>query len=336
MASITKTPKGYRAQIYVRGERDSQCFRTRREAESWAATRELEFRDGATKLPGDKYTLRKALQDYAEKVSPSKDGEKWERLRLAAFERMPFLPVDKRLSDISSNDIGIYRDARLKQVKSSTVLREISLLSAVFSVAIMEWGWIKENPVTNARKPKKPKHREVTIARRQVKRMVRAMGYTTKQHPKTISAAVAICFLTALRTGMRAKELCNLRWADVRDGYCILHKTKTDPRDVPLTPKATRLINRMRGYDPEFVFGISANSLDAMFRKYRNRINLSGFTFHDSRHTAATWIAGRMKSDGTPAQQAVFDLCKMFGWKNINQALVYYNPSAADIAKRIS
>lgn len=42
-----------------------------------------------------------------------------------------------------------------------------------------------------------------------------------------------------------------------------------------------------------------------------------------------------MKSNGLPAQQALLDLCKMFGWSNINQALTYYNPSAADIARRI-
>ncbi len=37
MASITKTAKGYRAQVYVRGVRDSKSFRTKREAEAWAA-----------------------------------------------------------------------------------------------------------------------------------------------------------------------------------------------------------------------------------------------------------------------------------------------------------
>jgi hypothetical protein len=43
-----------------------------------------------------------------------------------------------------------------------------------------------------------------------------------------------------------------------------------------------------------------------------------------------------MKSSGIPAQQAVFDLCKMFGWGKVDQALRYYNPTAAEIALRIS
>ena len=336
MASISKTAKGYRAQINIKGNRDSQCFRTRREAESWGAARETEIRDGLTKLPGDRFTMADAMREYAEKVSSTKDGEKWERLRLAAFERNPAFPAKKRISEVTSNDIAVYRDKRLKTVKPGTVLREMSLLSGVFDVAEREWGWIKSNPITNARKPKKPAHREVTIERSQVKRMARAMGYKSFGDCRSVSQAVATCFLVALRTGMRAKELCTLRWSSVRDGYCILHKTKTDPRDVPLTAKATRLIERMRGYDDIFVFGITTGSLDALFRKYRQRAGLEGFTFHDSRHTAATWISARMKSAGIPAQQAVMDLCKMFGWKNMDQALVYYNPDPADIAKRIS
>lgn len=28
-------------------------------------------------------------------------------------------------------------------------------------------------------------------------------------------------------------------------------------------------------------------------------------------------------------------LCKIFGWKNASMALVYYNPTAQDIARRL-
>lgn len=82
----------------------------------------------------------------------------------------------------------------------------------------------------------------------------------------------------------------------------------------------------MRGWDDELVFGLKPSTLDAMFRKYRERAGLSGFTFHDSRHTAATMLSRHLD---------VLDLCKMFGWSNPKQALVYYNPTAAQIAARI-
>lgn len=133
--------------------------------------------------------------------------------------------------------------------------------------------------------------------------------------------------LVALRTGMRAGELCGLEWTRVHDAHCVLPVTKTVPREVPLTQKAKRLIGKMAGFDPVRVFGIKPQSLDALFRKARQRAGLTGIVFHDTRHTAATWLA-------TPRIN-VLDLCRMFGWSNPKQAMVYYNPSAAEIAKRL-
>ncbi len=74
------------------------------------------------------------------------------------------------------------------------------------------------------------------------------------------------------------------------------------------------------------MFGINAASLDVLFRRYRERAELSGFTFHDSRHTAATMIAKKID---------VLDLCKMFGWTDPKMAMVYYNPHGSSIAAKL-
>jgi len=94
-------------------------------------------------------------------------------------------------------------------------------------------------------------------------------------------------------------------------------------RDVPLSSRAIRLIEQMRGFDEALVFGLKTASLDAFFRKYRQRAGLDGFTFHDTRHTAATMLCKKVE---------VLTLCKIFGWSNTSQALTYYNPKAASIA----
>ncbi|AKQ59688.1 Phage integrase family protein [Bordetella hinzii] len=82
----------------------------------------------------------------------------------------------------------------------------------------------------------------------------------------------------------------------------------------------------MKGWDDDFVFGLKTASLDALFRKYRERAGLEGFTFHDTRHTAATMISKKID---------VLDLCKMFGWTDPKMAMVYYNPHASSIAARL-
>lgn len=327
MASVIKTSGGYRAQVCVSGRRASASFRTKREAEAWAASKETELRASARLSPAEKHTLRDTLEKYRDEVSPGKRGRRWEEIRIEAFLRSPLLPTDYPLSRLDPAVLGVFRDERLKQVGAGTVLREIGLLSAVLEEARREWRWISSNPIADIRKPRAPDHREVVIAWPQIKAMLGALGYAPGKPVRSVSHAVALAFLVALRTGMRAGELCSLTWDNVFADYCRLPVTKTTPRDVPLEPKVLRLIGRMRGFDDRLVFGLSAQSLDALFRKARSRAGLAGFTFHDARHTAATWMARRLD---------VLTLCKMFGWRNPKMAMTYYNPTASDIARQLS
>jgi integrase len=318
MASIQKSGKGYRAFVCVNGTRDSQSFRTKREADAWAGTRETELRLTKQSI----YSVKQMLTRYKEEVSPGNRGERWEVLRIDAFIRtLP--PV--LIHDLTPGEVAKWRDARLKSVSPGTVLRELGLLSAVFEVAIKEWAWASTNPVKGIRKPSEPPHRDRVLTRQEIRAMLQVMGYKRNQ-VRGVSQAVAHAFLLALRTGMRAGEICNLTWHQVKPGYLAKVGTKTVPRDVPLSPKATRLIESLRGYDPTLVVGIKSQSLDALFRKYRRRAGLSGFTFHDTRHTAATWMAQKLH---------VLELCKVFGWANTKRALTYFNPKASDIATRL-
>lgn len=330
MATPIKTAQGtWRIQIEVRGQRDGGTFPTKREASEWAARRSTEIRAMATGQAAQIKTLADALHRYAEEVTPHKRGWSKELIRLKAFEKQPMFPARRLLADITPPMIADWRDARLKVNARGSVLRDMVLLSHVFEVARRDWGWLSVNPIKDVRKPSEPDHREVLISLAQQRKMLRALGWS-RGPVRSVSHAVANCFLAALQTGMRAGELCGLRWDDVRDDYCILHtgKTKTGKaRNVPLTPTARRTLELMRGYDDDLVFGLKSQTLDAMFRKYRGKAGLSGFTFHDARHTAATRLAQRLH---------VLELCKVFGWTSTSRALTYFNASASDIAKRIT
>jgi len=323
MASLSKMSKGWRAQVKVLGVRDSRVFTTRREAVQWAALREEEIRHAATAPLGEQYTLRQALRRYASEVSPAKRGERWEQIRLAAFER-DNLPLDTPIGQVTAQHVADFRDARGASVGHGTVLRELTLLSSVFQTAQREWGWVDANPCRAIRKPPAPRHRERVIAWWEVRRMLRAMGYQRTGKVSSMGQAVALCMLLALRTGMRAGELCGLTWDCVFERHVHLPRTKNGkPRDVPLSARARRLVARLREWDDVLVLGLKAASLDALFRKYRARAGLSGFTFHDTRHTAATMLSKKVD---------VLTLCKIFGWSQTTQALTYYNPKAAAIA----
>lgn len=331
MATPKQTAAGtWRVQIEVRGTRDAATLPTKREAVEWAARRKAELLAVQAGRVGEIKTLADALERYAREVSPGKRGEIKEVLRLRAFPKQGKFPGRVLLSDLTPEHLAAWRDGRLQLNSRGAVLRDMVLLSHVLEVARREWRWIAANPMRDVRKPAEPDHRERVIAQWEVRRMLRAMGWSALKPVRSVSHAVGWCFVVALQTGMRAGELCGLQWADVRADHVVLHagKTKTGKgREVPLQPTARRALQAMRGFDDVLVFGISAQTLDALFRKYRGRCGLSGFTFHDSRHTAATRLAPLVD---------VLTLCKIFGWTTATRALVYYNPTGSQLARQLS
>lgn len=325
MPKAKKTEAGrWHIQLDIAGQRPSGTFATKREADAWAAAKSTELRNAKGGVSTK--TLADAMHDYGEKVSSTKRGWAKELIRLRAFEKQPMFPAKKRLDALTAGDLAMWRDARLKVNARGSVLRDLTLISNVLEIARREWGWVATNVCKDVGRPANPDHRERLISGLEVRGMIRQLGYG-KSHVRTVSQSIAVCFLLALSTGMRAGELCALTWADVREDYVTLRTSKTGKgRDVPLSGVGRRLIARLKGFDDVLVFGLKSQTLDALFRRARDRAGLAGFTFHDSRHSAATRLAQRLH---------VLDLCRVFGWSNTSRALTYYNPHASELAKRV-
>lgn len=303
----------------------TKVTKTKREGELW----ESEILREMAKSEEEKrqaVTLKYVFERYRDEVTPTKRGKHWEFIRIQAFLQTKTLPLNDPIHQVTPDQLGKYRDTRLKEVSSGTILRDLGLMSAIFEHARREWSYIDKNPVKDVKKPREPEHRDILITRPQIKAILKGLGHKHGDSIKSVSQAVAVCFLVALRTGMRAGELTSLTWKNVKDDYCILPVTKTVPRNVPISKRAKRLIEKMRGYDDLLVFGLKPSTLDAIFRKYRDRAGIQNVHFHDARHTAATWMARKVD---------VLTLCKVFGWKNTKMALTYYNPKASDIAKML-
>lgn len=315
MASFQEIPTGWRASVYVKGERDTKQFRTKREAIAWSSGRETELRAQVKLKPAERNTFQSAVEKYELEVLPKHKAGVREGYMLRAIAKQ--LPSHKPIGAITTTVLAEWRDARLKKVKGATVLREIKMLNTFFETARKEWQWIEANPLTEATRPRGSLHRTRTIKRHEIRKMLAEMP------PK-----IRCLFLVALRTGMRAGELCNLTWDRVYPKYChvIAKGIGEVTRDVPTNWKTRRLLAKMRGQHKELVFNVKASTLTRTFMRYRERAGLSGFTFHDSRHTAATWMAKKVD---------VLTLCKIFGWANPKMAMTYYNPTADDIADQL-
>lgn len=355
MASIVKTANGYRVQIDTRGVRKSKSFENKRDATLWAAKEETAIREDANLTPSNKHTLRKTLERYRDEVCPENAGEHWEVLRVNAFLSHPdWLPLDKKIGEIEPEDFENFCKARAKTVKDNTILREVGILSAMMEAARLRWKWIKTNPVHDAKKPQEGDDRERLITRSEIKKLLRGFDYHPQnQRVDSITQSIAVCFLLALRTGMRSGDMTGLTWDDVHPRHLVVKidkngRRKKKGRDVPLSKKAVRIVEKMQGFDKDSVFAVDPRTRDARFRTIRDRVGLAirmpdgtidkeaTLTFHDTRHTAATWIAGRFKSNkDITAQQAIFDMCKIFGWTDPKRALKYYNPNPEDVAARL-
>lgn len=325
MAVPIKTAQGtWRIQIDIAGVRKSKTLPTRREVVVWALSRENEIREGGRTTK----TVADALKKYSEEVSEHHRGWAKEQIRLAAFVKQDKFPAKMRLADLKPSHIAEWRDARLAVNARGSVLRDLGLLSAVMEAARREWQWITVNPVRDVRKPAEPDHRNRLITGPEIRLMLRQLGHT-RGSVRTVSQAVAMAFLLALSTGMRAGEIAGLTWTNVSASFVTLPMTKNGTlRNVPLSPVGRRLIERMRGWDDTLVFGLGSQTLDALFRKARVRAGLAGFTFHDSRHVAATRI-------GKSGRWSLPEMCLAFGWKNPKMAMTYINISASDLAKKL-
>lgn len=318
MASFRKLASGlWRAEVFRKGVRKTATRETKSEAKAWATAVEAEILAGKYG-EAPKKTARDALERYGKEVSPGKKGCRFELLRLAAFAREPW--ADQWLSRLTPAHLSAWRDRRLRVVTPGSVQRDFNLLRAVFTIARKEWGWLTTSPLDGVTNPGNNKPRTRRVHWREVKAICRALGYGSD----TKSAEVALAFLIALRTAMRAGEILSLTpdAVDLRARVAHLKDTKNgDDRDVPMTKAAARLFRGWQGWT------VSSASLDALFRKARDKCGIKGLHFHDSRAEALTRLARKVD---------VLTLAKISGHRDINLlSTVYYRESASQIALRL-
>lgn len=330
MASLSKRSGGWRVQIAIKGIRDSATFSTKAEAQAWASERETEIRKTVqTGITTDK-TVQDAFDRYETEVSSQKKGHRWESIRMAFFGRYVVNGVkmgEMLLHEVTPEVLGAWRDKRMSVdgVSGSTVNRELKLLSHVFTVARREWRWMAESPTKDVRRPKENAHRDRLITDDEIDRITLALGFNEAPVIKKVGC-VAVAFLFAIETAMRAGEICNLKTDDITGCVAHLPQTKNgSKRDVPLSTRALELLSYLPP-DCYTLFNVSSASLDVLFRKARDRCLIEDMTFHDTRHLAITRLAKKLN---------VLELARMVGHKNLNELQTYYNESASSLASKL-
>jgi integrase len=331
MAYIRKRGNKWRAEIERTGApRLSKSFDTKTAAAAWAVREEAAIQAGlGGKWP--KRTLSEALAKYEETVSAGKRGADAEAKRFAKLRREHPTLCARVLHEITTADLAEWRDKRLAKVAPASVLREINLLRNVWTVAAREWLWCPEpTPWRTLRMPADSQPRTRRIGWREIRRVLRWLGYRTGRRPTTGMEATAWAWLLSLRTAMRAGEVLSLYSGgrvdlERRTVTLPVHKTleRDGARVVPLTRHAVRLLRQLGGE----ALPVSSATLDVLFRRARDSLLIEDLHFHDARAEALTLLARRVD---------VMTLARISGHRDLRQLLQsYYRESAEQIAARL-
>ena len=273
--------------------------------------------------------LLKPAIKYGRITTPQKRGQREESYRIGRILQAHLSTI--YLSDLRPQDIADWRDDRLKEVSSASVIREITTISAICNQAMREWGLLNDNPVLKISKPKPTKARTRRPTEQEIEELCKAMLLTedTKK-PELVTQRVALALLFAIETAMRAGEICGLTWNDIYLTKRIAHLPITkngSSRDVPLSKRAIEIIEKLKGIDEQSVFAVDAKTLDVLFRRARDKCEIEDLHFHDTRREALTRMSKKV-----PVEM----LAKISGHKDLRILLnVYYRPEMSDIASML-
>jgi integrase len=288
MATYRKRGDKWHIQIRRTGHPNlTKTFDRKIDADRWVRRTERQI-DVGELLISDPSILKKTslaciLTKYSDLISTSKRGSGPEQYRLDAISRSWL--GSYKLDRLTPQAICKYRDERLKQCQSSSVLKELQLLKNVFHVARTDWGVpITHDPMAGVNLPSSAKPRNRRLEDGELDLL---MSHCT--HPMLSNV-----ILFAIETGMRRGEIVASRWSNVDLTKQTLHIPDTKnghPRTIPLTNRAVDIINNVRheiGSDNDSIFPISGNAIRLAWERLKKRVGIVDLRFHDLRHEAVS------------------------------------------------
>ena len=232
------------------------------------------------------------------------------------------------IEDFTEYDVNQYIVARLELgKKSSTVSREISILSQIFEhckhsnphfKGIVNPVILRNKKLLSGRKDKKPKKRLTESDKLKLFKVIDSYANPDLKN---------ICLLS-LATAMRRSEIVNLKWGQVHNTYIHLPSTKSTSRDVHLTEEAKELLNALpRGSDSSKVFPSYSTvaGFEGSFSKLMRSSSLSHITFHQFRKEAFSMFYEQLGAGNATV------ICSFLGVRNLRKFIELHKPRASNL-----
>ena len=322
-----KLKKGirYQAQVRIGKISKAKTFNTKIEARFWGVEME-NFLDNSVEIIYGK-TLFDAFKRYSYEVSITKKGRRWEQIRLKRYMRENI--SDILLLNITAKDLEFWIEKELLRNKPGSVRRDITLIFAVFKIALEKWKWIDKNPFEKIKIPKTGPPRDRRISNIEIALILENLKYSSEKKIITRSDFLAVGFLLALETAMRQGEIWKIKWQDVflSEQYLKLYDTKNGSnRDVPLSKKAVQIFQQIGVCKTGLIFTSNQASGGQLFRETTKQCKIKNLTFHDTRHESLTQLAKKL---------SVLELARMVGHKDLKSLMIYFNATASELATKL-
>lgn len=229
---------------------------------------------------------------------------------------------DKKLTEINREILDDLIEKRKAGAASNkTVNSTLEVVRKILRKAEREWEWIDRAPYVKM----------LTLNNKRIR------WITAEESEKLIAALPAhlkpiVSF--ALKTGLRKENILELKWSEVDlvRKHAMVHpdESKTSTAiPIPLNNDAIKIIKSQIGRHPIFVFTYNGKPIDECttkaWRKALERAGIKNFTFHDLRHTWASWHV----QNGTSLQE----LQQLGGWKSYQMVLRYAHLSSRHLSK---
>ncbi len=232
--------------------------------------------------------LKDLIKIYISDILPRKkpQTQKMQKIQLAFWSKHL---GKKEINEIKPLDIIQTRS--LLKVSDASKNIYVAALRHVFTIAVKEFGLADSNPLLKVSNLKNPRGRVRFLSDEE--RLEFLISCEESSNPY-----LYVVVLIAIATGARKSEILTLKWSqiDFDRKLIFLEDTKNgDLASLILSEKIAKLLfEAFKESRSELVFkGKKNQPIDIRypFEQARKRAKLENFTFHDLRHTCASYLA---------------------------------------------
>jgi site-specific recombinase XerD len=196
----------------------------------------------------------------------------------------------KLLAEITPKHIVDYKNRRYAAgLKPASINRELASLKKAFNLAVREWEWCRENPVSKVSREPENNKRDRWLSVEEEARLLQGCAPWLRE-----------LVMFALHTGMRMGEILALTWRGVdvsRRTVMVVRSKNGERRTIPVNHTVLSVLKEkatLRSLKTDLVFcsktftPLESGHLRRSFRLALSKATIDDFHFHDLRHTFAT------------------------------------------------